>query len=199
MRAIATLILILSTPMAFADFGRHQGTPEQRRAASQWNRTHSPFVKMSRSWNVAKPFVEFETSGFVAITGDNAFELPDLREAIAKNLPSNATLVIFVGDRSDVPALKNLYSKYLGSDRLKFLVVPMSYYSNPIWGRDSLPVPVVMQQPAGAATPAYGLVDSIYPQNFEPDSAVAQAMGYGMTETGLYFRGVNLLADENAN
>jgi hypothetical protein len=170
----------------------HLGTADQQMKAKIWNRTHMrPLAKPD--WNVDRPFSEVEKTGYVAVSGDNNFELADLREAIAKNLPADAVMVIFVGDSSDVPAMREEYSKYLGADRLKFLVVPMNGSSDPIWARDSLPFPVHMKNGG------FGLVDSLYPQDFEPDSAFAKAMSLPMVETGEYFRGGNFLIDSKQN
>jgi hypothetical protein len=140
---------------------------------------------------VKKPFSEIEQTGYVAISSADNFELPQLREAIAKNLPSDASLVIFVASSSEVAALKSQFGQYLG-DRLKFLVTPQDFGADPIWARDSLPFPVHLQ--AGM-----GLVDSIYPQDFEPDQAFATALSMAKVKTGEYFRGGNLLFDLQGN
>ncbi len=199
MSGLAAIVLILGTAPAWAGNRSHQGTIEQQRHASEWNRAHALAPRPPATWDVAEPFAESENSGFVAISGDDNFELPGVREAIAKNLPAGVSLVIFVGNASDVSALKALYSQYTGPDQLKFLVTPMSYSADPIWARDSLPVPVHMKAQPSDSTPRFGLVDSRYPQNFEPDAVVSQALGLGMVDTGQYFRGGNMLADGNGN
>jgi hypothetical protein len=167
------------------------GTVEQQKQAYEWNRGHMSLMARV-NWSVARPFSEAESTGYVATSSDNAFELAGLREALAKNLPADVSLVIYVADASETAELKNLYGSYLG-DRLKFLVVPESYFSDPIWARDSLPFPVHMQ------SGAIGLVDSIYPQSFEPDQAFADSFGYSMVNTGQEFRGGNMLFDFEGN
>lgn len=198
LRMISLLITLAatSTVQARVNFTK-LGTPEQQLQAYQHNKTVSARQRLSQmgkqNWDVTKPFSEIETTGFVAISGDDSLDLPRLREAIAKNLPPNVTMIIYIENAREAAALKSQYGKYLNDDQLKFLVVPMSYWSNPIWGRDSLPFPVYLQNKA------VGLVDSGYPQNFEPDPAFEQALGLPMTDSGYVFRGGNLLFDLEAN
>ena len=177
---------------------KHLGTRAQQLRAKQWNKSH-PSLKTQdtvANWPVLKPFSEIETSGYVAISSDDSFEMPDLRLAIAKNLPADVTLVIYVGDASEVPALKQLYAQYLGADRLKFVVTPMSGDSDPVWARDSLPFPVHM---GAASSSPFGLVASIYPQDFDPNAPFAKALSLPMQQTGQVFRGGNLLLDMSGN
>ena len=180
---------------------KHLGTTEQRDRAAAWNRSQTtPIMPSSvRNWDPLRPFSEFEPTGFVAISGANNFELPELRAAIAKNLPADVTLIIFVESTNEAVRLKKIYSKMLGDDWLKFLVTPDAATGDPIWARDSLPFPVYLKPKAGSPTPTVGLVDSLYPQAFEPDAKIAGALGLPMTSTHQYFRGGNLLTDLNGN
>jgi hypothetical protein len=196
MKALWTTLLSLALPLAASATPlKHLGTPEQQLKARTWNQRHaSIFSDMTSSaWTPLKPFSEVENTGYVAISGASDFELPALRQAIAQNLPQGVTLIVYVGDQNDVPSLKQVLGRYLGADRLKFLVVPMEFNSDPIWARDSLPFPVYLK---GGG---FGLVDSIYPQSFEPDSAIASALTLPMVNTGKYFRGGNMLIDSDGN
>ena len=173
----------------------HLSTPAQREVARQWNRSFRQPLE-GKAWPVARPFREAEVSGYVAIAGDSNYELPALREAIAKNLPANATMVIYIAAAGAAADLKAQYGKYLG-DRLKFLVVPEDSGADPIWARDSLPFPVYLNSQEGKTSA--GLVDSIYPQNFEPDGAFAKALELPMVATNQYYRGGNLQIDSQSN
>jgi hypothetical protein len=193
MKQTLIVVLMLSSFSAFAA-NKHLGTPEQQRQAVEWNKGFMmPMSKTSGNWTAVRPFSEIETTGYVAIAGDDDFEMPDLRLAIAQNLPANASLIVYISIQSDANSIKAKLGQYLG-DRLKFLVVPESRNSDPIWARDSLPFPVY----TSAST--MGMVDSIYPQSFEPDAAVDQALGnVPMVSTHQYFRGGNLLYDLDGN
>jgi len=200
--AVAAITSSALNGIAFADTlpasQSHLGSHLQQKLASQWNRTHK--VSMAKNWAVQRPFSEVEETGFVAISGssiEQSYELPDLRMAIAQNLPAPVVLVIYVDDPDLVEPLKELYSPYLSPERLQFLLVPAG--SDEIWGRDSLPFPVVLQSANSSTPPSYGLVDSIYPQNFEPDAAFATAFSQPMQQTGIQFRGGNLLFDLEGN
>jgi hypothetical protein len=193
MKSILLGLLAMSSLAVNAGTKTHLGTAEQQKAAIEWNQSHASIMRTTPSdWSVLKPFSEVETTGYVAITSDDSFELPQLRDAIAQNLSSNAALIIYVADASEVPGLKAKYSQYLGDDRLKFLVVNEPDDGDPIWARDSLPFPVYLKS-------GYGLVDSLYPQDFEPDPQVSKALGLPMVSTKQYFRGGNLLFDLDSN
>jgi len=173
---------------------QHLGNALHRQKATFWNEQHA--VTAPAAWSVQRPFAEFEKTGFVAISGENDFELGDLRLAIAKNLPKDATLIVYVYSKAQATNLQQEYGQYLGS-RLKFVLVPKG--DDPIWARDSLPVPVYLQPATDSASTAFGLVASIYPQNFDPNAAVARALALPSVSTHLYFRGGNLLVDENGH
>lgn len=190
-RSLLTALIGLSfSYSAFAQTHRHLGTPAQQEAAKQWNRTFAA-PQANTNWNVARPFSEVEPTGYVAISGNDAFELAGLREAIAKNLPIGVSMIIFVSNPQDVASLKKEYGKYLGPDRLKFLIVDSG--ADMVWGRDALPFPVHMKDGG------FGLVNSLYPQDFEPDADFAKALSLPMVDTNQYFRGGNLLIDADAN
>jgi hypothetical protein len=198
LKILALSILLIGTVSAQAVVNVSKlGSAEQQKAALEHNKRFSAEQMMSvakPNWNVDRPFSEIEQTGFVAISGEDTLELPELREAIAKNLPDGVTLVVYVSSQSEAKRLKPRYDKYLNPDQLKFLVVPMGgYWSNPIWGRDSLPFPVYLKDGK------IGLVDSGYPQDFEPDQAFKRALGLPMTSSGYVFRGGNLLLDLDAN
>jgi hypothetical protein len=128
----------------------------------------------------------------VAVSGDNDFELADMRIVIAKNLPDGVTLIVYIEDQDQATALKSALGGML-QDRLKFVVVPTTYDSDPIWARDALPFPVHLKDGS------FGLVDSIYPQDFEPDSAIGHSLSLPLVKTGQEFRGGNLLFDKAGN
>jgi hypothetical protein len=194
MKQLLLVILSVTSLTAFADgVHTHLGTVDQQKAAFDWNQKQiGPHASPPASWSVVRPFSEVENTGYVAISSASDYEMPQLRLAIAQNLPTSAALIIYVGDASEVPALKAQYSQYLDADHLKFLVVPEGGDADPLWARDSLPFPVYMQS-------GFGLVDSIYPQDFEPDAQFAAAFNIPMVSTGQEFRGGNLLFDLAGN
>ncbi len=175
-------------------FSKHGGTDAQLKRAVEWNRSHRLYPRAD--WNVQRPFSEIEQTGYVALSAEDEFELSDLRLAVAKNLPEGVDLIVYVTDPSQVSGVQSDLGQYLG-DRLKFLTVPDG--ADVIWARDSLPFPVYLNPAAGAATASFGLVDSIYTQDFEPDSVFAQAFSLPMTSTNTVFRGGSLLFDLQAN
>ncbi len=172
----------------------HEGTAAQLRWATKWNQTHQGVP--STHWSPVRPFSEIENTGYVALSGEDEFELAGLREATAKNLPAGVTLIIYVTDPSQADQIQNELGGYLG-DRLKFLQVDGT--GNVIWARDSLPFPVYIAPTDGSNNPTFGLVNSIYTQNFEPDAVIAKALSLPMTSSQIVFRGGSLLFDLEAN
>lgn len=173
---------------------KHLGTKEQQARAAQWNRTHSG-RRSHATWNVQRPFSEIENTGYVVTNSEDEFEMDGLREAIAKNLPKGVTFILYVTDPSQVDGLKQTYGQYLTDDQLKFVTVPDT--GDDLWARDSLPFPVYLNSHDN--TPSFGLVASIYPQNFDPNQAFATALSLPMVDTNLQFRGGNLLFDMKGN
>ena len=190
------LSLIASSALASTDASlskTHLGSEEQQATARGWNRSKALMLDLDSppdDWNAVRPFSEIEKTGYVAISGNEQFELADLRLAIAQNLPQDVSLVVYVDDKSMIPALRALYEPYLGKDRLKFLVVPVG--DDEIWARDALPFPVYTK--SGVA-----LVASMYPQSFDPNDTFAKAFSLPEAQTGVYFRGGNLLFDLDGN
>lgn len=186
------------------------GTLLDQTRASEWNQEHSLhaeqapaqeegllplFSAPSTDWPVLSPFSETELTGYVAISDSQFGEMTALRDSIAANLPRTATLVIYVFSENEVAAFQSQYSALFAAGRLKFLLVPDGTAN--LWARDSLPVPVHLRTPRGGTE--LGLVHSLYPQDFEPDDAVAGAFKAPQIQTHLYFRGGNLLSDPDGN
>jgi hypothetical protein len=176
---------------------KHLGTAEQQLRAIQWNKTHSS--RTHAAWNVQRPFSEIEQTGYVATNSADAFdsEMDGLRTAIAQNLPQGVTLILYVTDPSQVDDLKQRYGQYLNASQLKFVTVPDT--GDDLWARDSLPFPVYLNSNHASTAPSFGLVASIYPQNFDPNEAFETAFALPSVNTNVQFRGGNLLFDLKGN
>jgi hypothetical protein len=186
---LGAVLMIFFSFSAHAEYS-HLGSEAEQRAAESWNKNHPHPNHLD--WKVLRPFGEAEKTGFVAITAENNFELPALREAIAKNLPPDVTLVVYVTTAQQAAGVQKVLGAFLNSDRLKFLKVPAT--GDRLWARDALPFPVYF-----APGSTFGLVASRYPQNFDPNPAVADAFGLPMVRTQQFFRGGNLLFDVDAH
>ena len=191
---VASLIFVVFVSHAFGDVSISKlGSPVQQARAEKWNREHAS--RSQPNWNVKRPFSEIERTGYVVTNSDDAYEMDDLRRAIAQNLPDGVTFVLYVRGKWMVDGLRQRYGGALG-DRLKFVTVPD--YGNSVWGRDSLPFPVILNSKEGDRG-VFGLVGSIYPQEFDPNDSVAGALSLPMMKTQKYFRGGNLLFDLEGN
>lgn len=209
--ALTCILAFAGANASASGAGRQLGTLLDQRRASEWNQEHSSragesspapeegllssFGPSLPGWPVLSPFSEAELTGYVVISDAQAWEMEALRDAIAANLPRTATLVIYVISENEVAAIQARYPALFAAGRLKFLLVPNG--QDTLWARDSLPVPVYLRSPQGGT--ALGLVDSIYPQHFEPGEAVARAFEAPRIQTHLYFRGGNLLSDPDGN
>ena len=141
-----------------------------------------------------RPFADYEKAGYVFINGDFQFNSREAKEAIAKSLPTDMTLVVFVddstGSRADL--LRASFSKILAPDRLK--IIELEDASTGFWARDGLPVPVI-----DTKTDQLGFVDARYYYSFEPDQAVANMFGSSMTSHKFNFEGGNFMANHKGH
>ena len=143
---------------------------------------------------VVRPFADYEEAGYVFVNGDFQFSSREAKEAIAKNLPKDMVLVVFVDDASGsrATALRASYSKLLPPDRLK--IIELEDASTGFWARDGLPVPVI-----DTKTDALALVDARYYYSFEPDQAVSAMFGSSMTSHKFNFEGGNFMANHQGH
>lgn len=143
---------------------------------------------------VVRPFADYEEAGYVFINGDFQFSSREAKEAIARNLPKDMTLVIYVDDAggSRATSIRNSFSKLMAPDRLK--IIELEDASTGFWARDGLPVPVIDTKTDGLA-----FVDARYYYSFEPDQAVASMFGGSMTSHKYNFEGGNFMANHKGH
>lgn len=141
-----------------------------------------------------RPFADYESTGYVFINDGFRFDSQAVKEAIAKNLPADVTLVIFMTDASGSRAttLRKEFSKYLPADRLK--LIELADASEGFWARDGLPVPVIEE-----ATNALSLVDAQYYYPFEPDEEVGKIFGSPVSSHSFNFEGGNFMANHKGH
>ncbi len=122
-------------------------------------------------------------------------EAGELRQSIAKNLPSSIKLVVLTST-SSADTIRRKYQKWISNDRLILAEDSNSgSVDNGFWARDAYPLPVWKPE-----TKESTLVSLKYYRNFTSGPAVAQSVqGKMLRFANKTFVGGNLLADEYGN
>ncbi len=193
-------LLALERPMGF--------TPEQQEWMAQQNQTTSFFEEQFQSLfadqsdpltfrllseTQARPFAEYEDTGYLIISEHFHFNSTSAKMKMAKNLPEGVSLVVYTAsqDPTTVQALKGKYNKVIDSDRLKIIYIPGS--DRGFWTRDGIPVPV--WRSGRSVQDLFTVVDARYYHGFEPDEPVSQFFNAELTRHSYYYEGGNFVAN----
>lgn len=147
-----------------------------------------------RSTDVIAPFYEYDKTGYVAFSDDDYYGIAeDMKATVAKNLPSDAKLIVYT-QNSSKPYHKDLlkfYSQYLDAARIHILQVGSSG-QNDFWSRDNLPLPIWKNS-------NLALADARYYYNFEPDAFFANLFGAEILKHNYFFEGGNFMANSKGD
>lgn len=198
MKSTLFIVLFIFSTQLLAREPLPQGaTPEILQRISEHNKTFAEFenfsselnASTSRSTNVV-PFAEYEKTGYIFFNDDDfRGHAKNIKEAIARNLPKDVTLVVYstTGSANYLKRLKRRYAQIINESRLIVLKIPKTGSSD-FWTRDNLPVPVWTEG-------QFTLVDAQYYYNFEPDSFLTNLFSTIMTEHPYFFEGGNFIAN----
>jgi hypothetical protein len=177
----------------------HGPSAEQLKAMSLHNlglaqQERSLGIIGKRSRSQVLPFAEYQTTGYVVFSDDDYYgAAEEIKNTIAKNLPSNTTLLVYTdsADKNYHKQLFNKYSQFLPANQLKILKVPATG-SNNFWTRDNLPLPVWENN-------NFALVDARYYYNFEPDAFFQNLFGVNMASHKYFYEGGNFIANSKGD
>jgi hypothetical protein len=165
-------------------------TREQSAAIKEYNRQNGQMKSIFANKPAPlRPFSEVESAGYLFFSADNDFDSAEAKRTMAKNLPSDVTLVIFTEPGDDVAGLRARYAGMIDASRLK--IVEISGARRGFWARDGLPVPV------WSKTNELEMVDAHYYHRFEPDTTIAGWFHSYLRRINFYFEGGNFMTNDD--
>lgn len=138
-----------------------------------------------------RPFAEYEDAGYLIFSDADAFGAYKNKLAMAKNVPSNVTVVVYTASQ-DINYQKQLFNdfaKYIAKERLKVIYLPNA--NSGFWSRDGIPVPKWTMDASGKEK--LKLVDARYYYPFEPDKQMGEFFQADLTSLAYYHEGGNFM------
>lgn len=135
-----------------------------------------------------RPYSELEPAGYLFFSSALNFDSKVAKQVLAKNLPPDVTLVIFVGTGASKEAVIKSYRGVIEESRIKVVELPNAAAG--FWARDGLPIPIWGQNQK------MDLVDAKYYHRFEPDQEVSQWFESTLYNHDYYFEGGNFVTNE---
>ena len=183
-------------------------TPEQQEWMAQQNQATALFESQFRSLfaddsdpltfrliseTQARPFAEYEETGYLIFSEHFGFNSQAAKLTMAKTLPEGVDLVIYTGSKepTSVQALKKKFQSVIANDRIKIVYLPSS--DRGFWTRDGVPVPVL--RTSSSLEEIFTLVDARYYHLFEPDEPISKLFNAELTRHSYYFEGGNFVAN----
>jgi len=178
---------------ASPDVPTHGYTPSERKSMTGHNtgleKSATKSIYLKSLEGQYRPFADYEKTGYLIMSADFNFDSGPGKLEMARNLPADATLVIFASSAD--PATKervlSAYESVVPRSRIKLIALPNA--SQGFWARDGIPVPVFSN--AGK----FGVVDAVYGHRFEPDTEIARLFHAGLEKHEFYFEGGNFKAN----
>lgn len=153
---------------------------------------NSPLLNSPRPQAPAeRPYSELEEVGYLFFSSNMNYNSRVAKHAMAKNLPSDVTLVIFAEPGSDASRIRRDYQGLIEPERLK--IVELEDASSGFWTRDGFPVPI------WGTDKGMNLVGARYYHGFEPDQAVSSWFGGRLSEHRYYFEGGNFVTNDRGD
>lgn len=138
-----------------------------------------------------RPYADYEAPGYLIMSSDFEFNSRQAKLEMAKNLPADATLVIFTSYPTEKDNIIRVYSGVVPPERIKVISLPSSQRG--FWARDGIPVP--MLDAGGRLT----VVDAVYGHGFEPDAEISRLFNAGLEKHQYYFEGGNFQANHSGD
>ena len=209
MKLLSILITFFFAAQAFAEAPRHGFTKEQQEWMATQNNQQALFEQEWQSLftnpnnpltfgllqdTIALPVAEYNKSKYLIFSSEYDFNSFRAKKAMAKNLPSEMTLVIFTwsDDDSHIQSVKNDFLDVIDEDRLKVIYLPRAHRG--FWARDGIPVPVYRTNPSTGSS-LFTVVDARYYHTFEADDEVADHFSAELTRHSYYYEGGNFMAN----
>ena len=171
----------------------HGYTPSERKSMTGHNsgleKSATKSIYLKSLEGQYRPFADYEKAGYLIMSADFNFDSGPGKLEMARNLPADATLVIF-SERADAAVKERVLKAYetvVPRNRIKVIALPNATMG--FWARDGIPVPVFSTEGK------FGVVDAVYGHRFEPDAEIARLFGAGLEKHEFYFEGGNFKAN----
>lgn len=206
-QCLFSLITLISLT-SLAAVPRHGFTPEQSAEMAASNKAKASqaiLTGLFENLNGIKrsitgstlPYAEYSDAGYVIFSDDTEYNSGPAKEAMARNLPEDITLVVFTGNasKSYQQNLFKRYAQYRDSSRLKVVYLPEG--GRGFWARDGIPVPVWKTNLMGQQE--FTVVDAKYYHYFEADKEVSEFFGAGLLKHDYFYEGGNYAANSKGD
>ncbi|MBI4404336.1 MAG: agmatine deiminase family protein [Deltaproteobacteria bacterium] len=188
---ILLVLWFLSSALSFCEEPHPVGpSPQEQRNIRSHNQAHQREISPP-AFPIQRPFAEYEQVKYLVMGGKFYFQSQPVKTEIAKNIPSDVTLIVGTNSEEEATSLRAYYNQFVDERRLSVFAVPKGIG---FWVRDSLPFPVYR-----ADTSRLALVDARYFKFVEPDLEIAKQLGVDLVRHNLYFEGGNLISDTTGN
>ena len=170
----------------------HGYTPEQEKMMADHNaglmKSFSKSTKLKEAVRY-RPYADYEAPGYLIMSSDFYFASRQAKLEMARNLPADATLVIFADSPSAAAKEQILenYESVIARNRIEVISLPQANLG--FWARDGIPVPVI------GLDNKLTVVDAVYVYGFEPDSEISRIFKAGLEKHQYYFEGGNFQAN----
>ncbi|PIU17625.1 MAG: hypothetical protein COT18_13055 [Elusimicrobia bacterium CG08_land_8_20_14_0_20_59_10] len=171
----------------------HGYTAGQRRTMADYNATlQKTFTKglaLEPVESKYRPYADYEATGYLIMSSNFDFNSTQAKLEMARNLPADATLVIFA-DNPDAFTKEDILRAYEGVvPRARIKVISLPRARQGFWARDGIPVPVIGKDNT------LTVVDAVYGHGFEPDAEIARLFKTGLEKHRYYYEGGNFMAN----
>ena len=141
----------------------------------------------------AVPVGEYEQAGYLLFSSNYPFSSFAAKQAMAKYLPEDVTLVVFTysRDKSHLKQVREDFEDLVPEERLKVIYLPNA--NRGFWARDGVPVPIWRTDKQ--ADELFTVVDARYYHQFEADEEVAAHFSSELTAHDYYYEGGNFMAN----
>lgn len=160
--------------------------------------SNDPTAVIDPENEIERPFSEVETAGYLLFHADTPLDTANIKNSLAKNLPSGVKLVVYTSRPFQVPSLRRHYTKLTGKDRVSVLGLKYKATDRAIWARDNTPIPVLKKN-AERGNTAWSAVDAKYYGGDEPDLGLASWFKISLSKNPYEFEGGNFVADSKGN
>lgn len=144
------------------------------------------FVTFSApSYAKLRPFAEYETVKFVAMSAAFDYQTLQIKRAILSNLPEGVQALVYSPTEAEWETFQRETSDLPASS---FIHLPIRIHGEALWSRDSAPYPLIEN---GNLV----LVNAPYYEGFEPDSFFASALNAELRNHKYYFEHGNFTAN----
>lgn len=188
LRLFAALVGLTLSVVAQAEPVKHGPTPEQVEQIGKHHQAQAQKPYKKPSANLDHPVSDLETAGYLFFSGDTDFESEEAKKTMARELPNDVTLVIFIEPGQSKNDIRQTYKGLIPDSRFKVVEIPNT--RSGFWARDGLPIAVWNRNHQ------IDMVDARYYHGFEPDRVIAGWFQAPLLKHDYYYEGGNFQVND---